>query len=72
LENIKLGRDKLQNIFTERFAEYVALSKPQPLTVEQTQALLAADEALVDFHFDAKSHAWVITRTSSNWTDLRI
>jgi CHAT domain-containing protein len=72
LENIKLGRDKLQNIFTERFAEYVALSKPQPLTVEQTQALLAADEALVDFHFDAKSYAWVITRTSSNWTDLRI
>jgi CHAT domain-containing protein/Flp pilus assembly protein TadD len=72
IENIKLERDKLQNIFTERFSEYVALSKPQPLTVEQTQALLAADEALVDFDFDAHSYAWVITRTSANWTDLRI
>ena len=63
---------RIQNIFNQRFPEYVALSKPQPLTVEQTQALLADDEALVDFDFDAHSYAWVITRTSADWTELKI
>jgi hypothetical protein len=45
IANIKLERDKLQYIFNQRFPEYVALSKPQPVTVEQTQALLADNEA---------------------------
>jgi hypothetical protein len=34
--------------------------------------LLADDEALVDFDFDARSYAWVITRTSADWAELKI
>ena len=45
IEEIKLEREKLQDIFNQRFPDYVALSKPQPLTIEETQALLADDEA---------------------------
>jgi hypothetical protein len=46
IDDIKSERDKLQDVFNQRFPDYVALSKPQPLSVEQTQALLADDEAL--------------------------
>ena len=47
IDDIKSERDKLQDVFNQRFPDYVALSKPQPLSVAQTQALLADDEALV-------------------------
>jgi len=69
---IKSERDKLQIVFNQRFPDYVALSKPQPLSVEQTQALLADDEALVVFDFDVKSYAWAITKTDANWTELKV
>ena len=39
IDDIKLERDKLQEVFNQRFPNYVALSKPQPLTIEQTQAV---------------------------------
>jgi hypothetical protein len=47
IDEIKFERDKLQDIFNQRFLDYVALSKPQPLTIEQTQAVLLDDEALI-------------------------
>jgi CHAT domain-containing protein len=50
----------------------VALSRPQPLSIDQTRALLAVDEALVVFDFDAKSYAWVITKTDANWIELSV
>ena len=34
--------------------------------------MLADDEALVVFDFDAKSYAWVITRTSAEWVELNV
>jgi hypothetical protein len=52
IDEIKSERDKLQDVFNQRFPDYVALSKPQPLTIEQTQALLADDEALVTIDLD--------------------
>jgi CHAT domain-containing protein len=72
IEEVTSEREKLQNIFNQRFPEYVALSKPQPLSVEETQALLADDEVLVAFDFDEKSYAWVITKTKSDWVELKI
>jgi CHAT domain-containing protein/tetratricopeptide (TPR) repeat protein len=72
IEETKSERDKLQIVFNQRFPDYVTLSKPQPLSVEQTQALLADDEALVVFDFDANSYAWAITKTDANWTELKV
>ncbi|MDO8400769.1 MAG: CHAT domain-containing protein [Bradyrhizobium sp.] len=72
IEAIKPERARLQEIFNQRFPDYVALSKPQPLSLSQTQALLADDEALVVFDFDDRSYAWVVTRTDSDWMELKV
>jgi CHAT domain-containing protein len=72
IEAVKAERDRLQQIFNQRFPDYVALSKPQPVSLQETQALLADDEALLVLDFDAKSYAWIITRTNADWKELTI
>ncbi len=72
IDEIKSERDKLQDVFNQRFPDYVALSKPQPLTIEQTQALLADDEALVTIDLDKESYVWVITKDRAEWKELAI
>ena len=59
--------------------DYVALVNPEPLTVAQTQALLAPDEAFVQF-LDVEANplspipetafAFVITRSEARWLEL--
>src|SRR5262249_44420858 len=75
-------RDRLQAIATERteinislnqhFPDFAAMSKPVPMSVEETQALLSGDEALLLIDLDAKSYAWVITRQSADWVELDV
>jgi CHAT domain-containing protein/Tfp pilus assembly protein PilF len=72
IEAVKAERERLQKMFNERFPDYIALSKPQPVSLSETQALLADDEALLVFDFDAKSYAWIITRDAADWTELKI
>jgi CHAT domain-containing protein/Tfp pilus assembly protein PilF len=72
IEEIGLERDKLQHFFNQRFPDYVALSKPKPLTIEQTQALLSDDEALVTVDLDQKSYVWVITKDRAEWNELSV
>jgi CHAT domain-containing protein len=72
IDQIKLERDNLQRVFNQRFPEYLALSKPQPLSVKSTQSLLADDEAVIAFDFDAKSYAWVITKDFADWKQLSV
>ena len=72
IDEIKLERDKLQDIFNRRFPDYVALSRPQPLTIEQTQALLADDEALIAVDLDKSSYVWVITKDRAEWKYLSV
>jgi tetratricopeptide (TPR) repeat protein len=72
IDEIKSERDKLQDVINQRFPDYAALSKPQPLTIEQTQALLADDEALVTIDLDKKSYIWVITKDRAEWKELTI
>jgi CHAT domain-containing protein/Flp pilus assembly protein TadD len=69
---VKAEREKLQQIFNERFPDYVALSKPQPVSVPETQALLAEDEALLVFDFGDRSYAWIIAAHDAGWTELKI
>ena len=72
IDEIKSERENLQNILNQRFPDYVALSKPPPLTIEQTQALLAHDEALVIMDLDKSSYAWVITKDRAEWRQLSV
>ena len=72
IAEITSERDKIQDIFNQRFPDYVALSKPQPLTIEQTQALLGDDEAIVAVDLDKKSYVWVITKDRAEWKELSV
>jgi tetratricopeptide (TPR) repeat protein len=72
LAEVKAEREKLSQIFNQRFPDYVALSKPQPVSLQETQALLADDEALLLFDFDAKSYGWIITKNNADWTELKV
>jgi CHAT domain-containing protein/Tfp pilus assembly protein PilF len=72
IEGVKVARDRLQQTFNERFPEYIALSKPQPVSLTETQGLIADDEALLVFDFDIKSYAWIITRDGADWAELKI
>ena len=72
IAEVKAEREKLQQIFKERFPNYVGLSRPQPVSVQETQALLAGDEALLVFDFGVKSYAWIITGHDADWTELKI
>jgi CHAT domain-containing protein/Tfp pilus assembly protein PilF len=71
LADIKTERDRIQSVLSEKFPDYVALSKPQPLTLQDTQKLLANNEAVVAFDIsNYKSYAWVITNTEGFWTEI--
>jgi tetratricopeptide (TPR) repeat protein len=69
---IKSERNGLLEVFKQRFPDYIALSRPQPLTVEETQALLADDEAVVTIDLDQKSYVWVITKDRAEWKELSV
>jgi CHAT domain-containing protein len=72
MDEIRSESTKLQEVLTQRYPDYIALSKPQPLTIEQTQALLADDEALVAIDLDQKSYVWVITKHRAEWRALSV
>jgi CHAT domain-containing protein/Tfp pilus assembly protein PilF len=72
INEIQSERDKLQDLFNQRFPDYVTLSKPQPLTVEQTQALITDDEAVITIDLDKKSYVWVITKDGAEWKELSV
>jgi CHAT domain-containing protein len=68
-------RDDLQAVFMRDFPDYAALSKPQPLTLKDIQALLTDDEALVIIDLgskDAKSYVWAITRSVADWKESAV
>jgi CHAT domain-containing protein len=70
LSEILSERKQIETVLTQRFPDYVALSRPRPLTLKETQALLRDDEAVVVIDIGDKSYAWVVTKTSADWTDI--
>jgi CHAT domain-containing protein/Flp pilus assembly protein TadD len=72
LKFITTERDEIETSLNQRFPSFAALSKPAPISVADTQALVADDEALVAVDFDDNSYAWVVTRTDADWVGLKI
>ena len=72
IAEVKAQREKLQQTFNERFPDYAALSKPQPVSLEETQTLLADDEALLVFDLGPQSYAWIITAHDADWTEIKV
>jgi tetratricopeptide (TPR) repeat protein len=62
LESIKSERNEVQNILNQRFPDYITLSKPQSLTVEETQSLLGDDEAVVVIDLIPKAKSMLIPK----------
>ena len=55
------------------FPDYSVLSNPKPLTVEDVQQLLAADEVLVSFLIgERQSYVFALTREQFNWRTIGI
>lgn len=71
LAEISTERERIQSTLSQKLPDYVALSKPQPLTVGETQKLLADDEAVVALSIEENNgYAWVVTRTDAFWTEV--
>jgi CHAT domain-containing protein len=53
------------------FPDYVALTEPKPLTIEETQALLQPDEVLVTLMVGpVKSFVWALSRERAEWAAI--
>jgi hypothetical protein len=72
IDEIRSERDKLQEVFNKNFPDYVALSKPQPLSINETQTDLSRDEALIAFDFGEESFVWIITQDRAEWKELSV
>jgi CHAT domain-containing protein/tetratricopeptide (TPR) repeat protein len=71
LAEITVEKNKLAETLSRRFSDYVALSRPQPLTLTETQKLLADDEAVLAFDVGEKnSYAWVVAKSDAFWTEI--
>jgi CHAT domain-containing protein/tetratricopeptide (TPR) repeat protein len=72
IEAVRTQREKLRQTFNQRFPDYVALSRPQPASLQETQAQLADDEALLVLDFDQRSYGWLVTRDGAEWKELNV
>lgn len=64
-------RAGLQKTLAIEFPDYSSLSNPLPLTVEDVQPLLSADEAMVLYSVvDKRSYVIAITREDADWKEI--
>ena len=73
LRAIASERAQIETTLSKQFPDYVALAKPKPLSVRETQELLADDEALIVFDFHGLTgYAAVFTRSSTGVFQLKV
>jgi CHAT domain-containing protein len=74
LGEIADARAEVGRILAQRFPNYAALSKPQPLSVSDVSSLLADDEALVLIDLGKTkaeaSYVWVVDRSNAAWNTI--
>ena len=79
IEEIGGRIDEIDRSLSKQAPQYAALSKPTPISIADTQALLKPDEALLQF-IDLQSigpvpetgFAWLVTKESAEWVRLPI
>lgn len=68
------ARAEIGRVLAQRFPDYAALSKPQPLGVSDVSSLLADDEALVLVDLgkgkEDASYIWVVDRPGAVWNTI--
>jgi tetratricopeptide (TPR) repeat protein len=74
LEDIAAARNEVGRILAQRFPDYAALSKPQPLSVSDVSALLTDDEALILVDLGKRkadaSYIWAVDRSGAVWNTI--
>jgi tetratricopeptide (TPR) repeat protein len=71
LAEIAKQRVTLQGVLRAEFPDYAALSNPQPLSVDEIQALLSDGEALLLFATGEKaSYVFAVTRQRATWKPI--
>lgn len=64
IDALRVERDNLKLELAQRFPDYAELIAPRPTTIAQTQAALAADEALLSIYVGAeRSYVWAVPKT---------
>jgi len=72
MESNEVELERLKTTLYQDFPDFAALANPRPLSIQETQALLADDEALVILDFDVLGYAGVVTQTSSEALELNM
>jgi CHAT domain-containing protein/Tfp pilus assembly protein PilF len=77
IDEINARLDAIDQQLGAQFPGYASLAKPSPLSIAETQALLAPDEVLVQFidlqavgQIPETGFAWFITKTDAKWVRL--
>jgi CHAT domain-containing protein len=74
LDEIASARAEVGRILVQRFPDYAALSKPQPLSVSEVSSLLTDGEALVLIDLGKRkteaSYIWVVDRSRTLWNTI--
>jgi tetratricopeptide (TPR) repeat protein len=74
LAEVADARAEVGRILAQRFPDYTALSKSQPLSVSDVSSLLTDDEALVLIDLgkgkEDESYIWVVDRSSAFWSAI--
>lgn len=71
ISDATLAIGDLERLFATDFPGYAALANPSPLSLSDTQALLAPNEAMIVVALAGQnSFAWALTRSSSEWRAL--
>ena len=72
LQAIADERAQIETTLSQQFPDYAQLAKPKPLSAQETQHLLADDEALIVFDFHGLTgYAAVFTRSSTGVFQLK-
>ena len=79
IEEIGARIDEIDQSLTKQAPEYAALSKPTPISIADTQALLQPDEALLQFidlqgvgRVPETGFAWLVTKEGAEWVRLPV
>jgi CHAT domain-containing protein/tetratricopeptide (TPR) repeat protein len=68
LSDIDSRRRTIDQTLGHEFADYFALSNPEPVSLNETAQLLKADEALIQFLVtDTDVFVWAITKSTQRW-----
>lgn len=72
VEQMRLVINTTDAELTARFPQYQELTRPEPISVGQVQALLQADEAMVAYSLDnSRSWMWVLRKSSVAFIPLQ-